>query len=138
MGFLPSYGSNLIEYYYGSIKSKTVPVVPFMAKSNITITQIEDYLCNNKMNMTFESIPFRIVNETHSIAFNHTIYDMECKAFEIESKDTYTQVVIHHRFSKGGIKPKEVLNPMPANLDLNAYGNDGLMPLVFNRTETNQ
>jgi len=41
------------------------------------------------MNMTFESIPFRIVNETHSKAYNHTIYDLECKAFEIDSPDTY-------------------------------------------------
>lgn len=84
MGFIPNFGSNLIEYYYGSIAPKTVPVLPFQANSNITISQIEDYLCNNQLNMTFNSIPFRIVNETHSTAINHTIYNMECKAFEIK------------------------------------------------------
>lgn len=38
MGFVPNFGSNLIEYYYGSIAPKTVPIQPFIAKSNITIS----------------------------------------------------------------------------------------------------
>jgi len=38
MGFIPSFGSNLIEYYYGSTGPKTVPVLPFIADSNITIS----------------------------------------------------------------------------------------------------
>lgn len=88
--------------------------------------------------MTFNSIPFRVVNETHTEAINHTIYDMECKAFERLFKDRYTEIYIHHRFATGKIKPSMIRNPIPANLDLDANGGNGLMPLVFNRTETNQ
>tara|TARA_B110000285_G_scaffold223893_1_gene280011 strand:+ start:88 stop:192 length:105 start_codon:yes stop_codon:yes gene_type:complete len=34
------------------------------------------------------------------------------------------------------MKPKEVYNPVPEWLDLEQ--GDGTMPLIFNRTETNQ
>ena len=40
MGFIPNFGSNLIEYYYGSLGPKTMPKRPFIADSNITISQI--------------------------------------------------------------------------------------------------
>jgi len=38
MGFIPNFGSNLIEYYYGSLGPKTIPVLLFIAESNITIS----------------------------------------------------------------------------------------------------
>jgi len=38
MGFIPNFGSNLIEFYYGSLGPKIVPVFPFIADSNITIS----------------------------------------------------------------------------------------------------
>ena len=40
MGFLANYGSNLIEYYYGSIRPKTIPNLPFVEATNITISKI--------------------------------------------------------------------------------------------------
>jgi hypothetical protein len=38
MGFIPNFGSNLIEYYYGSLGPTIIPILPFIAESNITIS----------------------------------------------------------------------------------------------------
>jgi hypothetical protein len=133
MGFIPNYGSNLIEYYYGSLGPKTTPVGPFIAKSNITISQIEEFLCNNELNCTFNSIPFKYINETDTIAVNHTVYAMKCKAFERVQKDRATRVFLHHKFEEGKMFPSEIRNKVPPNFDL--MGKQ--MPLLFNRTETN-
>lgn len=49
LGFLVNPDANLIEYWYGSLSNKTIHVPPFISKSSITITQIQDYICNNKI-----------------------------------------------------------------------------------------
>jgi hypothetical protein len=70
MGFLANYGSNLIEYYYGSLRPKFKPNLPFIQPSNITNSQIEEYLCNNNLNMTFNSIPYKVITETETTPKN--------------------------------------------------------------------
>jgi hypothetical protein len=48
--------------------------------------------------MTFNSVPFKIINDTGSYNINQTIYEMECNAFEINGKFDYTVVMVHHYF----------------------------------------
>lgn len=39
--------------------------------------------------MSFNSVPFKIENDTGSFPINQTIYDMECNAFIIPQQDEY-------------------------------------------------
>jgi hypothetical protein len=70
------------------------------------------------MLMTFNSIPFKTVNESGKFAVNQTIYEMECNAFEIDKKDDYNLVIIHHFFPPGKIKVDNVINPQPPSFNL--------------------
>lgn len=38
MGFIVSYDPNFVQYYYGSLGEKIIPKLPFIAKSNITVS----------------------------------------------------------------------------------------------------
>ena len=38
--FIPNFERNLVEYYYGSLGERTIPKLPFIANSNITVSQI--------------------------------------------------------------------------------------------------
>ena len=40
MGFIPNFERNLVEYYYGSLGERTIPKLPFIANSHITVSQI--------------------------------------------------------------------------------------------------
>ena len=85
--------------------------------------------------MTFNSFPFKMINETGVYAVNQTIYDMECNLFIFQQKDRYDKIIVHHYFTNQTMKPDAVYNPIPVIQDLS--GSNGTMPVVFNRTETN-
>ena len=61
---------------------------------------------------------------------------MECNAFEIIKEDDYNQVLIHHFFPPGKMKVDKIINPIPNTFKLDMV--NSIMPLLFNRTETNQ
>ena len=89
------------------------------------------------MIMTFNSVPFKIQNDTGSFSMNQTVYDMVCNAFELPQQDDHPLVLIHHYFKAGKMKVKEVRNPFPQDGEfLEKMG--GYMPLLFNRSESNQ
>jgi hypothetical protein len=93
------------------------------------------------MIMSFNSVPFKIQNDTGSFSINHTVYDMECNAFELPQQDDYPLVLIHHFFKSGNLKVSKLINPVPQDIkDVATFLeiNDNYMPLLFNRSETNQ
>ena len=65
------------------------------------------------MIMTFNSVPFKIQNDTGSFSINQTVYDMECNAFELPQQDDHPLVLIHHYFKAGKMKVSELKNPIP-------------------------
>jgi len=87
--------------------------------------------------MSFNSVPFKIKNDTGLFNINQTVYDMECNAFELPQQDEYDHVQIHHFFKAGNLKVSELINPLPQNMDYLKILND-YMPLLFNRSESNQ
>ena len=62
---------------------------------------------------------------------------MDCLVFEYQYADKYDQIFVHHQFAEGKLFPKKVINPTPPDLT-GLKNDDGTLPLVFNRTETNQ
>lgn len=42
--------------------------------------------------MSFNSVPFKIKNDTGLFNINQTVYDMECNAFELPQQDEYDHV----------------------------------------------
>jgi hypothetical protein len=66
--------------------------------------------------MSFNSVPFKIENDTGSFPINQTIYDMECNAFLIPQQDEYDLVAIHYFFKDGKLKVSKLLNPVPEDI----------------------